>query len=130
MGILKNPKEEAFVQKWHETGNKSEAFRYAFPKSLNWKDETVHSKASTLSKADKVQERYKELQEATAETHGITIESLLDELAENRRVALEAETPQASAANAATMGKARLCGLDVQKVENSVKVIQVDESDW
>ena len=97
---------------------------------MKWKDETVHSKASTLSKAEKVQERYKELQESTAKTHGVTIESLLEELAENRRIALEAETPQASAANTATMGKARLCGLDVQKVENSVKVIKVDDSEW
>ena len=130
MAILNNPNEEAFVQKWHETGNKSEAYRYAFEKSSKWKDETVHNNASKMSKKCEVLARFKELQQSTAKHHGITIESLLDELNENRKAALTAETPQASAANAATMGKARLCGLDIQKVESSVVIKQADDSEW
>ena len=51
--------------------------------------------------------------------HGITIESLLMELEEAREVALSAETPQSSAAIAATMGKAKLTGLDKHIVEVS-----------
>ena len=51
--------------------------------------------------------------------HGITIESLLRELEEAREVALSAETPQSSAAIAATMGKAKLTGLDKHIVEVS-----------
>ena len=51
--------------------------------------------------------------------HGITIESLLKELEEAREVALSAETPQSSAAIAATMGKAKLTGLDKHIVEVS-----------
>ena len=51
--------------------------------------------------------------------HGITIESLLKELEEARGVALSAETPQSSAAIAATMGKAKLTGLDKHIVEVS-----------
>ena len=51
--------------------------------------------------------------------HGITIESLLNELEEAREVALSAETPQSSAAIAATMGKAKLTGLDKHIVEVS-----------
>lgn len=51
--------------------------------------------------------------------HGITIESLLKELEEARVVALSAETPQSSAAIAATMGKAKLTGLDKHIVEVS-----------
>ena len=51
--------------------------------------------------------------------HGITIESLLNELEEARVAALSAETPQSSAAIAATMGKAKLTGLDKHIVEVS-----------
>jgi hypothetical protein len=117
MAVLTDQKKESFVQKWHETGNKSEAYRYSHPTSKKWKDETVHNKASALSKDREVLARYKELQEETAHNHGVTIESLLQELSENRKLALEAM--QLSAANAATMGKAKLCGLDIQKVEHS-----------
>lgn len=51
--------------------------------------------------------------------HGITIESLLKELEDARVAALSAETPQSSAAIAATMGKAKLTGLDKHIVEVS-----------
>ena len=62
--------------------------------------------------------------------HGITIESLLRELEEAREAALSAETPQSSAAIAATMGKAKLTGLDKHIVEVSGpegSAIQVQE---
>ena len=51
--------------------------------------------------------------------HGITVDGLLAELEEARTVALTCETPQTSAAIAATMGKAKLTGLDKQVVEMS-----------
>lgn len=56
---------------------------------------------------------------AIKKRHGITIESLLNELEEARGAALSAETPQSSAAIAATMGKAKLTGLDKHIVEVS-----------
>lgn len=56
---------------------------------------------------------------AIKKRHGITVESLLRELEEARGVALSAETPQSSAAIAATMGKAKLTGLDKHIVEVS-----------
>lgn len=126
--MLDNPSHEAFVLKWHETGNKSEAYRYAFPKSLNWKDETVHPKASHLSKDDKVLARYRELQKETADNHGITVKSLLDELEEARTCALTADTPQSSAAVSATMGKAKLCGYDKQVIEHGGHIASVTMS--
>jgi len=116
--MLDNPSHEAFVQKWHETGNKSQAYRYAFPESVNWKDSTVHPRASTLSKETKVLARFKELQQESADNHGITVKSLLDELDEARTIALGAEKPQTAAAVSATMGKAKLCGMDKQVIEH------------
>lgn len=53
-----------------------------------------------------------------SERHMITVDSLIKELEEARKIALEAETPQSSAAIAATMGKAKLCGLDKQIIDH------------
>jgi hypothetical protein len=43
-------------------GNRSEAFRVAFPHSKKWKPETVNVRASQLFKEDKVQIRVTEIQ--------------------------------------------------------------------
>lgn len=71
----------------------------------------------TLSKPYIIEEidKYKA---SISEKHMITVESLIDELEEARKVALEAETPQSSAAISATMGKAKLCGFDKQIIDH------------
>lgn len=125
--MLGNTKHEQFCQVWHETGNKSEAFRVSHPHSLKWKDETVHNKASALSKKGEVAARFEQLQEQALKDHGITIKSLLLELEVARNSALDADTPQSSAAISATMSKAKLVGLDVHKLEQTVKVEAVDD---
>lgn len=51
----------------------------------------------------------------------ITLQSLLSELDEARKAALSAETPQCSAAINATMGKAKLTGLDRVEGERDKK---------
>lgn len=68
--------------------------------------------------------------------HGITVDGLLAELEEARTVALTCETPQTSAAIAATMGKAKLTGLDKQVVEMSgpnggaIEVVEMSRADF
>ena len=114
---LENSKHEQFCQVWLETGNKSEAYRKSHPNSLKWKDDTVHNKASALSRQAQVAARYEQLQEDTVKAHGVTIESLIEELNEARQAALTADTPQSSAAITATMSKAKLVGLDKHQVE-------------
>lgn len=115
--MLANSKHEQFCQVWIATGNKSEAYRQSHPSSLRWKDETVHNKAYALSKRGEVLARFEQLQEDTVKAHGVTIESLLEELNEARQVALGALTPQSAAAITATMSKAKLVGLDKHQVE-------------
>lgn len=114
-----DPVREAFVQEFHATGNASEAFRRAKPAARNWKDTTVHPRASKMLAEDKVQARLHELQAASAEKHGITIESLTMELDEDRKGARAAG--QYSAAISAVMGKAKLHGLIVEKNEHTGK---------
>ena len=121
MAALKNAKHELFTQKWHELGNKTQAYLIAFPASKNWKVETVNSKSSTMSKEDKVLGRDKELQEESGARHGITIDSLLKELNEIKEAAMSLETPQCSAAVSSVMSKAKLVGLDIIKIEISSK---------
>ena len=120
--MLENQKHEKFCQVWHETNNKSEAYRESHPNSLKWKDETVHNKASALSKRGEVSARFEQLQEQTLKDHGVTIASLIKELNEARGIALEAETPQTSAAISATMNKAKLVGLDKGTIELNANI--------
>lgn len=121
MPALKSVRHEAFTQKWHETDNKTEAYKFAFPGSLKWKEATVNSKASTLSKNEKVAARYGELQEQSSKRHGITIDSLLKELNEIKEVAMSLDVPQCSAAVSSVMSKAKLTGHDIIKIEVSSK---------
>jgi phage terminase small subunit len=109
-------KQEAFCQAYIETGNASEAYRTAYAAD-KMKAGAIHVNASKLLDNAKVALRVKELQGEIKQRHNVTVDSLLAELEEARQKALGAETPQSSAAVAATMGKAKLTGLDKQIVE-------------
>lgn len=127
MAALTNPKHEKFCMVWHETGNKSEAYRESHPNSLKWKDATIHNRASALSKVNEVLARFSEMQDKALESHGVTVESLLRELEEVRASAMGLETPQCSAASSAIMHKAKLVGLDINKSEVNVTTSNADE---
>ncbi|HHL9592740.1 TPA: terminase small subunit [Citrobacter braakii] len=109
-------KQEAFCQAYIETGNASEAYRTAYAAD-KMKPEAVHVNASKLLDNAKVALRLSELQSEIKQRHNVTVDSLIAELEEARQSALRAETPQSSAAVAATMGKAKLTGLDKVVVE-------------
>ncbi len=69
MAELKNVRHEKFAQCIASGMSQRKAYREAFPRSENWKDETVDSKASVLAKNEKVLERLRELADiATDET--------------------------------------------------------------
>lgn len=111
-------KQEAFCLAYLETGNASEAYRKAY-NAENMKPETVNRKAKELLDHGKISARIEALQEEHRERHKITVDDLLAELEEARQVALGQNNPQTSAAVAATMGKAKLLGLDKQILEHS-----------
>lgn len=127
---LNTAQHEKFCLIWHETGNKSEAYRQSHPSSARWKDETVHNKAYALSKRGEILARYEQLQADALTKHDVTVESLLEELEEARGIALAAETPQTSAAVSATLGKAKLVGLDKQIIEQKISVVDTGENSW
>ncbi len=109
-------KQEAFCQAYIETGNASEAYRLAYAAD-KMKPESINRKAKELLDNGKISARVAELRGEIKQRHNVTVDSLLTELEEARKAALGAETPQSSAAVAATMGKAKLTGLDKQVIE-------------
>ncbi|HBB9120208.1 terminase small subunit [Serratia marcescens] len=111
-------KQEAFCQAYIETGNASEAYRSSYA-AENMKPDAVHVQASKLLDNPKIALRVAELRGEIKERHSVTVDSLLAELEEARQAALTAETPQSSAAVAATLGKAKLTGLDKQIIEHT-----------
>src|SRR5690606_16568854 len=110
-------KQEAFCLAYIETGNASEAYRRAY-NAENMKPETVNRKAKDLLDNGKIGARLAALREPILERHGDTVDSLLVELEAARARALAVDRP--SAAVSATMGKARLLGLDRQQLDVTV----------
>lgn len=111
-------KQEAFCQAYIETGNASEAYRSSYA-AENMKPDAIHVQASKLLDNPKIALRVAELRGEIKERHSVTVDSLLAELEEARQAALTAETPQSSSAVAATLGKAKLTGLDKQIIEHT-----------
>lgn len=112
-------KQERFAQAFIECGeNATEAYRQSYGVKT-MKPETVNRKAHDVAHNGKVLARINGLRAEAAKRHHVTVDSLVAELDETRRTALAAETPQTSAAVAATMGKAKLMGLDKQVLEHT-----------
>ena len=113
-------KQEKFAQLYVELGNASEAYRQAYPGSEKWKDNTIWPRSSNLLNSSKVHARVEQIQAEAKERNAVTVDSILAELEEARVAALGAKFPQSSAAVSASVAKARLCGLIVDKQERKV----------
>jgi phage terminase small subunit len=121
-------KQEKFAQEYIRCKNASEAYRNSY-NAGKMSDNVIHTKAYEVLKNGAVTVRLNELRGEIKQRHNITVDSLVKELEQARQVALAAETPQTSAAVAATMGKAKLCGLDKQLVELSGEIKTTDITD-
>lgn len=75
--------------------------------------------ASRLSANVSIEKRVSEIQERAAIRTELTMQDILDELEEARRLASTAATPQTSAMVAASLGKAKLLGFVTDKNEVS-----------
>ena len=111
MGILSNQRQETLAQVFVVTGNKTEAYRQA-GYSQKCSDRTITGNVMRLFRNEKVLNRVAELQAEQAKLHAVTIESLTEQLREDRQLAYSVKNP--SAAVSAVMGMARLHGLDKQ----------------
>lgn len=105
MPVLRNARHEAFAQALAKGKSATEAMAaagYADPRN-----------STRLTKNDEIRRRVDELQGRGAKKVEVTLESLAAELDEARAIA--AGEKQSSAMVAATMGKAKLFGLIVEK---------------
>lgn len=118
MGEGLTPKQEAFALAYVETGIGAEAYRRAYDVGENTKPETVWVKASEVLSNGKVAARVMELQAQAAERTLVTVASITEEL-EKARLHAMADEKGASAAVSASMGKAKVHGLLVEKQEHS-----------
>lgn len=109
-------KMENFCLAYMETANAAESYRRAY-NTENMAAATIGREGYNTLQKPQVQARLEELRKKVMERHEITVDTLLAELEEARKAALDAETPQTSAAVSATMGKAKLLGLDKKIVE-------------
>ena len=115
--IKLTPKQEKFCQVYIETGNASEAYRQAY-NTEKMKPESVNSKGYQLLQQVQITARLDELRAEHKKRHEITVDTLVAELEEARKLAFE--TDKAAAAVSATMGKAKLLGLVVDKQETNI----------
>jgi len=111
-------KQEQFCTGCIELDSASDAYRNAYS-TEKMTDKQIWEESSKLQKNPKVAQRLKELKEEHRVRHNITVDDLLKELEEARTCALTCETPQSSAAVGATMGKAKLLGLDKQIIDHT-----------
>lgn len=109
MPVLDNPRHERFAQELAKGKSATEAYNAAGYQG----DRTA---ASRLSTNVNVQSRLAELQSRAAEKAVVTVEDIARQLDEDRTFARE--NGAAAAAVSATMGKAKVLGLVVEKSEN------------
>jgi phage terminase small subunit len=104
-------KQQNFCLKYIETGTATEAYYFAYD-AENSSYESARVNASKMLADANIVLHIESLRKPMVEAAGITLQTILDELAETRTIALAAQTPQTGAAVSASMGRAKLSGLD------------------
>ena len=113
-------KEDLFSRLFVEGVDATKAYSRVYDTS-GMQSQTIRKRAHELRNSPRVVKRIKQLRQDLAKMHNITVDKLLAELEEARNIALTAAKPQSAAAVAATMGKAKLAGLDKQIIEHQVQ---------
>ena len=113
------PKQADFVRWYFELGNASEAYKRAY--NSHAKPNTLHRKANDLLKHPVIKAEVKAMQEQARERNDVTIDNVVDELEEARQIAKQ--SGNAAAMVSATLGKAKVLGLVVDKQETNTKIL-------
>ena len=113
------PKQADFIKLYFELGNASEAYKRAY--NSHAKPNTLHRKANDLLKHPVIKVEIQAMQEQARERNQVTIDKVVDELEEARQVAKQ--SGNASAMVSATLGKAKVLGLVVDKQETNTKLL-------
>jgi phage terminase small subunit len=113
------PKQADFIALYLDTQNASEAYKRAY-KSTG-KQNTIHRKASELLKHPEVKKELELLQAQVKEQNKVTLDSIVTELEDARQIAKQ--SGNAAAMVSATLGKAKVLGLIIDKQETKAQVL-------
>ena len=113
------PKQADFVRLYFELGNASEAYKRAY--NSHAKPNTLHRKANELLKHPVIKKEVQTMQAQARERNQVTIDNVVDELEEARQIAKQ--SGNAAAMVSATLGKAKVLGLVVDKQETNTKIL-------
>ena len=113
------PKQADFVRWYFELGNASEAYKQAY--NSTGKPNTLHRKANELLKHPIIKKEVQTMQAQARERNQVTIDNVVDELEEARQIAKQ--SGNAAAMVSATLGKAKVLGLVVDKQETNTKIL-------
>lgn len=108
------PKQEQFAYLYIETGNATEAYRRAY-NTENMKPETIAKEAYKLLQDQDITVMIDGLKAEHRARHNMTVDDIIRELEEARQIALADN--KAAPMVAATMGKAKVLGLIIDKQE-------------
>ncbi|TXH76470.1 MAG: terminase small subunit [Thiothrix sp.] len=111
-------KQERFVTAWHETGNKSEAYRQAY-NCESMSEATINNKAYELSLNGEIRARLEAVQQESAERHNVTIA----EVTKMHRDAYQALNPHAMTAAANNLAKLHGLITDKAKIETNLPTL-------
>ena len=114
MPALRNSRQERFARELVKGATQRKAYRAAGYRASTLA--TLDANASHLTSNNRVQARYQELAAMAAAKTVVTAETIAEQLDEDRRLAFS--EGQAGAAVAASMAKAKLFGLVVNKSES------------
>lgn len=115
-------KQERFVMAWHETGNKSEAYRQAYD-CESMSEATINNKAYELSLNGDIRARLEALQQEGAERHQVTIAEVTKMHRDAYQVAKEALNPHAMTAAANNLAKLHGLITDKAKIETNLPTL-------
>lgn len=108
---------QAYIRKGG-TGQGAEAYLLAYDVKPGTKRMSVRAAASKLLAEPRIKNRIEELREKIRKRHNLQVDDIMAELDENRDLALREK--QASAATQATMGKAKVAGFLIDKMQVDV----------
>ena len=111
-GVVLKDKQARFVEEYLIDSNATQAAIRA-----GYSEKSAYSIAGENMKKPEIANAIKAGQKDIAKRNELTIDDIIKELEEARTAALTAESPQSSAAVAATMGKAKVLGMLVDKSE-------------
>lgn len=111
-GVVLKDKQARFVEEYLIDSNATQAAIRA-----GYSEKSAYSIAGENMKKPEIVDAIAKGRAEIAKRNELTIDDIIKELEEARTAALTAESPQSSAAVAATMGKAKVLGMLVDKSE-------------